>query len=437
MKKKSKSILAIVLAILLVIVVAISLTTNILFSRKDTPKIFGHYIYLMEYDTMEAAAGAAVATGTSGQAAGSVDDTSAAASIHQHTAVIASAYKETDPIAKNNAVLCVLAPDDASKDIDSDRVAVRRIYNIEQDETGVLKYYPTTMKASDVGTEPPVTVDSILGKCSYESGELYTYVKFATGVPGILILMVLPSIILVIMLIVTIVRASMGHDDEYTFEENYDEVYSEDSYDDGDSAYDDEELGGRSPLYRPSEATQSRSFEKKRSSIAENFERKQVNPNSPYQKARTMQFKAQHDVPIYTNPADFGTSYQEAKRLIPKKDMLPNPKHKKVLSATAMGIYQYLFNNDNHDEILNYCNERLGKLEEYDHANGTFLLDTLLAYYMNGFSVGKTAQELFIHRNSLQYRLNKIQELVDFELDDYMEYLDVVNCILIKRLMFS
>ena len=123
--------------------------------------------------------------------------------------------------------------------------------------------------------------------------------------------------------------------------------------------------------------------------------------------------------------------------MIPKKDILPNPKHKKVLSATAMGIYQYLFNNDNHDEILNYCNERLGKLEEYDHANGTFLLDTLLAYYMNGFSVGKTAKELFIHRNSLQYRMNKIQELIDFELDDYMEYLDMINCILIKQLMFS
>ena len=41
----------------------------------------------------------------------------------------------------------------------------------------------------------------------------------------------------------------------------------------------DEELGGRSPLFRPSENTaQSRSFEQKRSSIAENFERKQVNP---------------------------------------------------------------------------------------------------------------------------------------------------------------
>ena len=305
MKKKSKSILAVVLAILLILVVAVSLTTNILFFRKDTPKIFGHYIYLMEYDTMEAGA-AAVATGTTDlNAAGTVDSESAAASIHKHTAVIATAYQESDPIAKNNAVLCVLAPDDTSTDIDSDRVAVRRIYNIEQDETGVLKYYPTTMKTNDVGTEPPITVDSILGKCAYESGELYSYVTFATGVPGILTLLVLPSVILVIMLIVAIARANGKHDDEYTFEENYDEVYSEDSYDDDDSAYDDEELGGRSPLFRPSENTaQSRSFEQKRSSIAENFERKQVNPNSPYQKARTMQFKAQHDVPIYTNPAD-------------------------------------------------------------------------------------------------------------------------------------
>ena len=305
MKKKSKSILAVVLAILLILVVAVSLTTNILFSRKDTPKIFGHYIYLMEYDTMEAGA-AAVATGTTDlNAAGTVDSESAAASIHKHTAVIATAYQESDPIAKNNAVLCVLAPDDTSTDIDSDRVAVRRIYNIEQDETGVLKYYPTTMKTNDVGTEPPITVDSILGKCAYESGELYSYVTFATGVPGILTLLVLPSVILVIMLIVAIARANGKHDDEYTFEENYDEVYSEDSYDDDDSAYDDEELGGRSPLFRPSENTaQSRSFEQKRSSIAENFERKQVNPNSPYQKTRTMQFKAQHDVPIYTNPAD-------------------------------------------------------------------------------------------------------------------------------------
>lgn len=296
MKKKTKSILAVVLAILLIIVVAITLTTNILFSRKDTPKIFGHYIYLMQTDVMEARNDVGIATSNT--------DANAAASIHQHTAVIAKAYSEADPIAKNNAVLCVLAADDTSTDADSDRVAVRRIYSIDQDETGMLKYYPTTMQADSIGTEPPVTVDSILGKCAYESGELYTYITFATSVPGILTLLVLPSVILVIMLIVAIVRANGKHDDEYAFEENYDEVFSEDSYD-ADNGYEDEELGGRSPLYRSSGNTgKSASFEQKRSSIAQNFERKAVNPNSPYQKARTMQFKAQHDVPIYTNPED-------------------------------------------------------------------------------------------------------------------------------------
>lgn len=305
MKKKTKSILAVVLAILLIIVVAITLTTNILFSRKDTPKIFGHYIYLMQTDVMEAGSDVGIATGnTDANAAGTTDAANSAASIHQHTAVIAKAYSEADPIAKNNAVLCVLAADDTSTDADSDRVAVRRIYSIDQDETGMLKYYPTTMQADSVGTEPPITVDSILGKCAYESGELYTYITFATSVPGILTLLVLPSVILVIMLIVAIVRANGKHDDEYAFEENYDEVFSEDSYD-ADNGYEDEELGGRSPLYRSSgNSGKSASFEQKRSSIAQNFERKAVNPNSPYQKARTMQFKAQHDIPIYTNPED-------------------------------------------------------------------------------------------------------------------------------------
>ena len=139
----------------------------------------------------------------------------------------------------------------------------------------------------------------------------------------------------------------------------------------------------------------------------------------------------------YKDPRDFGQSYQEAKNLIAKKDILPNPKNKKVLSASSMGIYKYMFNSGNQAEILDYCNEKLRTLEEYDHANGTFLQDTLLAYYMNGFSVGKTAEALFIHRNSLQYRINKIEELLGMELDDYMEYLNLINCILIKRLMFS
>lgn len=139
----------------------------------------------------------------------------------------------------------------------------------------------------------------------------------------------------------------------------------------------------------------------------------------------------------YTRPADFGKSYQEAKNLIPKKELLPNPTGKKVLSASSMGIYKYLFNSGNQQEIMNYCNDKLKKLEMYDNENGSFLIDTLVNYYMCGFNIGKTAQMMFVHRNSLQYRLKKIEEILGISLDDSMAYLDLVNCILVKRLMFS
>ena len=138
----------------------------------------------------------------------------------------------------------------------------------------------------------------------------------------------------------------------------------------------------------------------------------------------------------YTDPSQYGQSYQEAKSLIPKKDQLPNPSHKKVLSVSTMGIYKYMFHGDNQREILDYCNNKLERLENYDNANGSFLEETLLTYYMNGFNTVRTAEALFIHRNTLLNRIEKIEELLDIEINDYMEYLDLINCILVKRFMF-
>jgi len=137
-----------------------------------------------------------------------------------------------------------------------------------------------------------------------------------------------------------------------------------------------------------------------------------------------------------TNPADFAKSYQQAKNLIPKKDFLPHSKNKKVISASVMGLYKFMFNSGNQEEILEYCSEKLRPLEEYDNANGTILVETCWAYYLNGFSVTATADDMFIHRNSLQYRLKKIEELIGFPLDDYTEFLDLLNCIYVKRMMF-
>ncbi len=298
MKKKNRAVsaLGVIVSIILIIVAATTLLTTVLFSKQDTPNLFGYYLYLQKSTAMEVA-----------------DNDDDAASIHAETVVFAKEYNGTDPLSVNNAILCVLAPDDSSpvEDKDSNGYAIRRILSIEpNDETGELLYYPTTMQADRVGTEPAITGSSILGICDFEHAGLYSYITFVQSLPGILLLLALPCVLLIVMLIAKMVRSRNRRLEEsaYAFEESYDEVPGEDVYDGdyADEEYEEEEQyeedysseqPAQAPLYSP-EISNTSTLDRKRVSIAQNFTPKAVNPNSPYQKARTMQFKAQKDVPI-------------------------------------------------------------------------------------------------------------------------------------------
>ena len=57
-------------------------------------------------------------------------------------------------------------------------------------------------------------------------------------------------------------------------------------------------------------------------------------------------------------------------------------------------------------------------LREHDRSAGTELFETLRAYLENERSLVKTAAALFIHRNTLLYRLEKLGQLVELDLDD-------------------
>lgn len=57
-------------------------------------------------------------------------------------------------------------------------------------------------------------------------------------------------------------------------------------------------------------------------------------------------------------------------------------------------------------------------LKEYDRKNHTDLLNTLEVYLTCERNYVRTAERLFIHRNSLLYRLKRIEELTDIDLED-------------------
>lgn len=63
----------------------------------------------------------------------------------------------------------------------------------------------------------------------------------------------------------------------------------------------------------------------------------------------------------------------------------------------------------------------LYKIQEFDLQNHTDYLPTLICYLQNNCSMNTTADILEIHRNSLLYRIRKIEELLGFEIADSPE----------------
>jgi hypothetical protein len=63
-----------------------------------------------------------------------------------------------------------------------------------------------------------------------------------------------------------------------------------------------------------------------------------------------------------------------------------------------------------------FCHPALETLRQYDYAHNTKLYETLRTYVDTGGSIKTTAEKLFLHRNSLNYRLDIIRNLLHTDL---------------------
>jgi purine catabolism regulator len=88
-----------------------------------------------------------------------------------------------------------------------------------------------------------------------------------------------------------------------------------------------------------------------------------------------------------------------------------------VVEYESLGIYQLLAQLDDSPVIQRFCEEIVGPLVRYDERHRSNLLDTISAYFEHHGNVSQTAEALFIHRNTLVYRLDRIQELTGQDLD--------------------
>lgn len=83
-----------------------------------------------------------------------------------------------------------------------------------------------------------------------------------------------------------------------------------------------------------------------------------------------------------------------------------------------LAVYDLIDQAAGQQKITFFCHPALSILREYDTANGSQLYDTLKAYVDNGFNQNLTAAALFLHRNTLAYRRQKIVGLTGVDLED-------------------
>lgn len=69
-------------------------------------------------------------------------------------------------------------------------------------------------------------------------------------------------------------------------------------------------------------------------------------------------------------------------------------------------------------DLKQFCNENLLKLIEYDESNNTTFVSTLYEFLVHERNLAHTAKVLHIHRNTLIYRINKIQEITNHDLEN-------------------
>ena len=81
------------------------------------------------------------------------------------------------------------------------------------------------------------------------------------------------------------------------------------------------------------------------------------------------------------------------------------------------------------------CHPAVLKLDEEDRLTGNCYINTLEAYLTSEKNVGKIAEKLFIHRNTLMYRLDKIVTLTGLDYDNLAEMEYVLLSIYVLRLV--
>jgi len=90
----------------------------------------------------------------------------------------------------------------------------------------------------------------------------------------------------------------------------------------------------------------------------------------------------------------------------------------KLHSFASLGVYRLLFHLDGNSELTQFYQETLDPLLHADTRGDGTLIETLEGFFRYNGNLSEAARAMHLHRNSLLYRLGRIEEILGRSLED-------------------
>lgn len=114
------------------------------------------------------------------------------------------------------------------------------------------------------------------------------------------------------------------------------------------------------------------------------------------------------------NLIDWPIAYNEALQAMQLGERL---NINQIVEFGSLGVYRLLGQLEDLPQVREFADQVIGPLVDYDAQHRSSLVQTMDAYFSHHANISQTAESLYIHRNTLLYRLDRIQELTQHDLN--------------------
>ena len=99
-----------------------------------------------------------------------------------------------------------------------------------------------------------------------------------------------------------------------------------------------------------------------------------------------------------------------------------------------MGLFRLISRVEDQDLLRQMSEEPLSPLLAYDREHGTEFTDTLKMYLKCGGSIKSVSEKMFIHRNTILYRMSQIREILGTDLESQSERVKYLIAFMIREM---